>query len=482
MLRGECRLVWAGYVRKSDPLNARQLDVLRRISSGENVGSGSTAKTSARALHDRGLVAVSTRGGWHAEVTDAGHFYLDHGHHPDRPCGTGAPCADKNSKSQLNRQPVATPPKRRPPHVSSRIAPQRRTAAAELIARLVDQKRIVITNPNDYEIAEWRKVVDFAKRNGMVPADHRIEQSRWRSRDLRIELHEGPHPNTKPSLDPSQRIEVPEHIERLHPLLSHLKDPAAVLDVSPEQLPRALRIIHTVLTEAEHHGYETGWADDTSAGVEIRAGRFRLHVTLTEEWEKRDVVPTPDELAGKKLYDWQRFQPETKSVRSGKLRLQVATNGIRWDRPAWWADRQRWSVEDKLGEVLTEITSRVQAEQHRIDAEEQAKLQRQRDWEAAMGNARARFQEDRRIDRLTKQLDRWEKAAVIRAYCAALEGAQLPDLDAEEAGARSGWLEWCRSYADRIDPTKTGACAPQETEPKPSDLQPYLGRFSPYGP
>lgn len=63
-----------------EPTNDRQLDVLRLISSGDDVETGS--KTSARALHSRGLVVISTRGGWTAEITEAGRFYLRHGHHP----------------------------------------------------------------------------------------------------------------------------------------------------------------------------------------------------------------------------------------------------------------------------------------------------------------------------------------------------------------------------------------------------------------
>lgn len=277
---------------------------------------------------------------------------------------------------------------------------------------------------------------------------------------------------------------MPQRINRLHPLLSHLTDPAAVLDVSPEQVSRALRIMHVVFAEAERRGYEVAWAQDTSVGAEIRVGGLRLHVTLSEEWTTRSVVPTLAEVSRKKVYDWQRFQPETRSVRSGKFRLEVstATGGVRWERPAWWADRQRWSVEDKMGEVLAEITSRIQAEQDRIAAEERARLQRQRDWESAMVIARARFEEERRITCLTEQLESWQLAASIRAYCAAVEQARPPGPETEELEAQARWLDWCRSYADRIDPTCTDVGAPEHVDPTPADLEPYLHGFSPYGP
>lgn len=462
-------------MRESNPLNARQLDVLRRISSSEDVGTDPTAKTSARALHGRGLVVVSTRGGWHAEITDAGRFYLDHGHHPARQC-------DSSCVPTTATPPTSFTPKRKPPHTTARVTARRRQAATDLLARLLDEKRVMISNPDDDEIAEWRRTVDFAKRHGMVPDGKRIEKTRLWGGDLRIALLDGGHFNTKPPLDPAQRVDVPDHVDQLHPLLSHLRNPAVTLNVSPEQAPRALRIMHTVLTEVERRGYNTGWAEDTSEGVEIRHGDFRLQVTMAEEREQRDVLPTPEELAGKKTYAWQRVQPESTWLHSGKLRIQVSTSGARWDRTSWWADRKRWRVEDKLSELIAEVTRRVQAERDRLAAEERARIQRQRDWEAAMTDARARFQEDRRIDALNKQLDSWGKASAIRAYCSATEKAQAAGKGVEEPELQASWLDWCRAYADRIDPTKSGAGAPQEVEPSPSDLKPYLGKFNPYGP
>ena len=44
------------------------------------------------------------------------------------------------------------------------------------------------------------------------------------------------------------------------------------------------------------------------------------------------------------------------------------------------------------------------------------------------------------------------------------------------------WLAWARAYADEIDPTIGLVAGPEEVEPGPEDLRPYLGRWSPYGP
>lgn len=65
------------------PLNERQREALRWIADGcPAEGDVMGRKRSARALADRRMAVVSRRGGaWTATLTDAGRFYLEHGHH-----------------------------------------------------------------------------------------------------------------------------------------------------------------------------------------------------------------------------------------------------------------------------------------------------------------------------------------------------------------------------------------------------------------
>jgi hypothetical protein len=69
------------------PLNARQLEVLRWIGDRcpDEVMRGHAHKTSAVALQSRLLVKISRREGvWTAQITEAGHAYLEVGHFPAR--------------------------------------------------------------------------------------------------------------------------------------------------------------------------------------------------------------------------------------------------------------------------------------------------------------------------------------------------------------------------------------------------------------
>ncbi|HEY9332682.1 MAG TPA: hypothetical protein VIS09_31280 [Streptomyces sp.] len=69
-------------------LNNRQLALLARIRDGAAPVTWNTPElaVTARALKERRLITMPKRDRkWQAETTDASYFYLEHGHHPDRP-------------------------------------------------------------------------------------------------------------------------------------------------------------------------------------------------------------------------------------------------------------------------------------------------------------------------------------------------------------------------------------------------------------
>ena len=73
------------FVDRSAPISSRQVEVLQWIADGcpDGVMTGYTYKVTAKALQGRGLVKAGVRGGgWRAEATDAGRYYLRHGGYP----------------------------------------------------------------------------------------------------------------------------------------------------------------------------------------------------------------------------------------------------------------------------------------------------------------------------------------------------------------------------------------------------------------
>ncbi|MFC5955298.1 hypothetical protein ACFP51_12605 [Streptomyces pratens] len=88
----------------------------------------------------------------------------------------------------------SVPAKPRMPYSERPAARARRAKAQELIERLVAEGRVRIADPDDDEVAEWRRVVNYAKRHGLEPTGKRIEKVPYGGPGLELFLAEGPHP------------------------------------------------------------------------------------------------------------------------------------------------------------------------------------------------------------------------------------------------------------------------------------------------
>jgi hypothetical protein len=156
--------------------------------------------------------------------------------------------------------------------------------------------------------------------------------------------------------------------------------------------------------------------------------------------------------------------------------LSIVSGSARRGRPASWADRQTWRLEDKLPELLREVEVRAAEAEARRQEAVRREQQRVREWQAAMEHARARFAEHIRAEALTSQLERWRTVAEIRAYCDAIE-------ERYPGGESADWVAWARRYADRQDPLREPPAVSAVPEKiRPDQLQPFLNGWSPYGP
>ncbi|MCP3759148.1 hypothetical protein [Streptomyces sp. TBY4] len=255
----------------------------------------STERLSAYALRDRGVLAVIRRSGAvRAEVTEAGEFYLEHGHHPEDPRYAAAP------QEGARKMPV--------PYSERALAARgRRARAAELIERLVAEGRVVIPEPDEAAEAEYRRAVDYAKRYNLTPPGKRIERLRLWNRDLQISLEDGPHRNAKSARPESAPlVPVPARLCSLHPVVAALKEDRRRLAVSATLRSRALRLLQGLCAEAvkrgyavrEHpmdenyhsraHGYDGTYIpsrpSQREGGLDLVVGDFRYTVTIKRKF------------------------------------------------------------------------------------------------------------------------------------------------------------------------------------------------------
>lgn len=158
-------------------INERQRALLERIANGaEPVTSAEyTLATTVYALRGRKLVRTVRRsGGWVAEITDDGRYYLEHGHR--RPADVLA-------------RPSADRPR------GARSAPVPEMDPAELIARLMEAGgTLTVAEPDSPTRAMWRVAARRAVDGGLVPPGFALRHSGRTYGDLVLRLEASTEP------------------------------------------------------------------------------------------------------------------------------------------------------------------------------------------------------------------------------------------------------------------------------------------------
>jgi hypothetical protein len=325
---------------------------------------------------------------------------------------------------------------------------------------------VLFADLDDDEIAEWRRVVDYAKRNGLVPAGKRIEKARFGPHALEMFLAEGPHPNSRSQRpkDDASSIPVPKRLRSLHPAVAVLQGDERQPVISQPLRRRSLLILQGLAAEAVRRGYEVRQSRShysrREGGVDVVVDGFPYTVTARQE-----------------------FPQSTNPERAA--RLVVELDHGRSSRPGRWRDRKARVLEDALGVILGEIETRALEDAQRKESEERARAEREARWRTAMEEAKKRAVQDQLAEALRKEAGRWQEAAALREYCDALEHRLAqPGSAVDESALESArrWLEWAREFVRAIDPVNRLPEMPTPREPTPDELKTYLEDWSPYGP
>ena len=190
-------------------------------------------------------------------------------------------------------------------------------------------------------------------------------------------------------------------------LIHSPSDAMVRVSVSRAQISRAIRLIDALLKAAESRGMtlrlvpnpDRGYGRQQLQVVEICHLGHPVTFRIVEETDRTPHTPTATELAAQKRSSWVRI-PEWDYTPSGRLRIELPSGQSRGGVSARsrFADGPARRAEDKIDEVLDEITARgehalaLREEAQRLDAEYAEARS------IAVEAARARYLEDLRAE------------------------------------------------------------------------------------
>jgi hypothetical protein len=465
-------------VRRWDCLTERQLAVLTRIAAGEDLSSPKCGhlRRSANALRDRDLITIRRRGGWRAEITDAGNFYLAHGHHPADP-RQAAPAtrsaltarrkrASRTSQNARTHRPPAPPP---PAH-------RHRDAALALLEGLQEgpSRSQVIKRPTDDEVTRWRQVVAYARRQNLIPDGCFITTQRVgnKDNDLWIRLRTGQNPasgHLNPYTLPP--VPVPTELRLPHSVVADLRDDHRRLAMRPESRQRCLRYLQGLALEAEQRGYRIA-----ESPVPDRYKVYYEPVTRDGPFYYRNSGELELIIDGFSHTVSIHEAAPYSSDPAKRDQLVVELLSPRPDgRQYRWADRTRHVLEDTLAALLFEAETRSAEQRRRHEEQERARAEEQRRWEQAMAVARQKATQAYYTAALDEQLRQWQRAKQLRTFSAELQArVDVLESEGEDVSGTLAWLAWIAEHVTASDPAVTLPTMPEPPTLEAADLHPYL--------
>ncbi|MEI8207521.1 MAG: hypothetical protein WCG03_11645 [Kiritimatiellales bacterium] len=200
--------------------------------------------------------------------------------------------------------------------------------------------------------------------------------------------------------------------------------------VSKPLIPRALRIMDTLIKALDERGFIDGIFEQS-----VAYGIFEdIDSELSERAKKRI----------RETGETHRYEFDYERKPSGRLKLEILTtmtfhsNGLQRN----WKDGKTQCIENCLNEFIcglirwsaVEREQRLEWDRWDREQEEKKRIAREKAERAAALQAKK--------DQLRWDADRWEKADQIRRYIAAHEAKR----------GSCEWTKWAKEEADRIDP------------------------------
>lgn len=270
---------------------------------------------------------------------------------------------------------------------------------------------------------------------------------------------------------PENMIVVPERLHSPHPLV---KTTEALLKsrgvdkygrimnrglsclnvrVSKALLPRALRIMNTIIRELEKREMKIFVKEWKYPNTILSIKGEELEICIEEPSGKVEHQKAKSELEDAKRYPSIYGGTTYDYKPSGKLRLLIET----YTRDAMrrsWRDSESKKIEDRMNEIFIgfmNVAEERKQDRLRREKEEKERLERIRLYEEIQ---RQKDEEEKRINILLKQVNSWSQSDAIKNFINHVKAAAIEKYgEIEEESDLGKWLTWANHQAQQLDPT-----------------------------
>ncbi len=446
--------------RKADALSEKQVATLKWIRDGCATVNGETAtsrKISAASLRGRGLATAKGAGAtWRASITPAGRGWL----------------------------------KAHPRTVADAVG-----GSDGLIARVLAADGRLAVGGDEEAAAAYEELVRLSRHAPTRPRGWRLEVKNAGSSSE--PAYEVVLVRYFEDLVEERPVPVPERVARYHPAVRAYLDDRDRLAVSREHTARAGRILQSIADEAPRRGLEVvsprssatppvvdayGRRDAGRSGLTLRAPAGTYEVRI-QEVSGPSKTPVPRRPWGQRptRAAWLENR-QFEFVSTGLLELVVEGPGLGYSGAYRIRDSATMTLDERMPRVFRRIeVHRLEAE-HQEQERERAAAERRRRWEAAMAEARARYDEQARWEAFEAASAAWDAVVRHRAFLAAARKVASV-LDGPRRDELAMHLDFAQRRLDEADPLgDPERVLPRVREPGPDDLKPYLDGWSPRGP
>lgn len=221
--------------------------------------------------------------------------------------------------------------------------------------------------------------------------------------------------------------------------------------VSPDALPRSLRILDVLFEALEQANYTVKWSSPYDKPLSVSVLDEELPFSISEVVACSEHKPTKEEITRQKLEGWWT-PPRWDYKPTGRLKLAIDCSDYLGVRRAW-SDGKKRRVEDCLGHFMVSLVlvSKALKREREESVERERRQVEARKREAEEAARKAEYK--RKAEVVEKLAGSWRQSKLLKDFARALSaGAEQMAVTEEQKQDLRTLADWTQRHADFVDP------------------------------